>query len=148
MNRDKHRGRLEGMKKHDSYSPFLHTFFLSFCRLGAGRFVFVNSSGDYFMDIRSFPGSPAGKESACNAGNPGSIPGSERSAGEGKGYTLQYSGLENSLLYRVHGVAKSRTGLSHFHFHFRGYMWFIRTICLDFSFSFSPHFCFSNQLTS
>ena len=38
-----------------------------------------------------FPGSSAGKESACNAGDPGSIPGSGRSPGEGKGYPLQYS---------------------------------------------------------
>ena len=76
----------------------------------------MNSIRDYFMDISGFPGSPAGKESACNSGNPGSIPGSGRSAGEGKGYTLQYSGLENSLLYIVHGVAKSQTGLSDFTF--------------------------------
>ena len=39
----------------------------------------------------SFPGSSAGKESTCNAGDPGSIPGSGRSAGEGIGYPLQYS---------------------------------------------------------
>ena len=38
-----------------------------------------------------FPGSSAGKESACNAGDPGSIPGSRRSTGEGIGYPLQYS---------------------------------------------------------
>ena len=38
-----------------------------------------------------FPGSSAGKESACNAGDPGSIPGSGRCAGEGIGYPLQYS---------------------------------------------------------
>jgi len=38
-----------------------------------------------------FPGSSAGKESACNAGHPNSIPGSGRSPGEGIGYTLQYS---------------------------------------------------------
>ena len=38
-----------------------------------------------------FPGSSAGKESACNTGNPGSIPGSGRSSGEGTGYRLQYS---------------------------------------------------------
>ena len=38
-----------------------------------------------------FPGSSAGKESACNAGDPGSIPGSGRSPGEGIGYALQYS---------------------------------------------------------
>ena len=40
---------------------------------------------------KGFPGSSSGKESACNAGNPSSIPGSERSPGEGMGYLLQYS---------------------------------------------------------
>ena len=43
-----------------------------------------------------FPCSSAGKESACNVGDMGSIPGLGRSPGEGKGYPLQYSGLENS----------------------------------------------------
>ena len=59
----------------------------------------------------------AGKESACNAGDLGSIPGLGRSPGEGKGYPLQYSGLENSMDYIVHGVAKSRTRLRDFHFY-------------------------------
>ena len=62
-----------------------------------------------------FPHRPVGKESACNAGTIGSIPGSERSTGEGIGYPLQYSDLENSMDYTVHGVAKSRTRLSDFH---------------------------------
>ena len=62
-----------------------------------------------------FPCGSAGKESACNAGDLGSIPGLGRSPGEGKGYPLQYSGLENSKDYIVHGVT-SRTWLSHFHF--------------------------------
>ena len=44
-----------------------------------------------------FPGGSDGKESACNAGDLGLIPGSERSPGEGNGYPLQYSYLENSL---------------------------------------------------
>ena len=44
-----------------------------------------------------FPGGSAGKESACNVGDLGSIPGLGRSPGEGKGYPLQYSGLENSM---------------------------------------------------
>ena len=57
----------------------------------------------------SFPGSSASKESTCNAGDPSSIPGTGRSDGEGKGYLLQYSGLENSMDYTVHGVAKSWT---------------------------------------
>ena len=46
-----------------------------------------------------FPDSSVGKESICNAGDPGSIPGMGRSPGEGKGYPLQYSGLENSMDY-------------------------------------------------
>ena len=45
----------------------------------------------------SFPGGSDGKESACNSGDPGSIPGSERSPGEGNGYPLQYSRLENFM---------------------------------------------------
>ena len=104
-----------------------------------------------------FPGGSAGKESACNAGDFGSIPGLGRSTGEGIGYppqysrvslvgqlvknppamwetwvwslgwedplergkySLQYSGLENSMDCIVHGVAKSRTWLSHSHFYF------------------------------
>ena len=44
-----------------------------------------------------FPGSSAGKESACSAGELGLIPGLRRSLGEGSGYPLQYSGLENSM---------------------------------------------------
>ena len=63
-----------------------------------------------------FPDSSVGKESACNAGDPGSIPGLGRSAGEGKGYPLQYSGLENSMKYTIHGVTKNWTQLSDFHF--------------------------------
>ena len=58
-----------------------------------------------------FPDSSVGKDSACNAGDPGSISGSGRSPEEGKGYPLQYSGLENSMDCIVHGVAKSRTRL-------------------------------------
>ena len=58
---------------------------------------------------RNFPDISVGKESACNAGDPSSIPGLGRSAGEGKGYPLQYSGLENSMGCIVHGVAKSQT---------------------------------------
>ena len=105
-----------------------------------------------------FPGSSAGKESTCNVGDTGSIPGSGRSPGEGIGYALQYSwaslvaqlvknppamletwvqipglgrspgegnsyplqysGLENSMDCIAHGVAKSWTRLSNFHFHF------------------------------
>ena len=57
----------------------------------------------------------AGKESACSVGDLRSIHGVGRSPGEGKGYPLQYSGLENSMDCVVHGVAKSQTLLSDFH---------------------------------
>ena len=66
-------------------------------------------------------GSPcgsAGKESACNVGDLGLIPGLGRSPREGKDYPLQYSCLENSMDPTVHGVAKSQTRLSDFYFHF------------------------------
>ena len=53
--------------------------------------------------------SSAGKESTCNAEDLGLIPGLGRSPGEGKGYPLQYSGLENFMDCMVHGVAKSQT---------------------------------------
>ena len=53
-------------------------------------------------------------KAVCNVGNLGSIPGVRRSPGEGNGYSLQYSGLENSVDCLVHGVTKSRTQLSNF----------------------------------
>ena len=58
------------------------------------------------------------KISSHNAGDPDLVPGSGRSFGEGIGYPLQYSGLENFTDCIVHGVAKSLTRLSDFHFHF------------------------------
>ena len=61
------------------------------------------------------------KESACNVGDLGSIPGLGRSPGEGEGYPFQCSGLENSLDCIVHGVTKSWTRLRDFHFHFQGF---------------------------
>ena len=58
------------------------------------------------IDMWSFYGGSAGKESTCNAGDLGSIPGLGRSPGEGKG-PLWYSGVEKSMDRIVHGVAKS-----------------------------------------
>ena len=55
-----------------------------------------------------FPCGSAGKESTCSAGGLGSIPGLGRSPGEGKGYPLQYSGLENSMGCTVHGSQRIR----------------------------------------
>ena len=53
-----------------------------------------------------FPGGSDGKESACNAGDLGSVPGLGRYPGEGKGYPLQYSGLENSTDCKVYGIVE------------------------------------------
>ena len=53
-----------------------------------------------------------GKESTCNVGDQGSIPGLGRLPGEGKGDPIQYSGLENSMDYIVHGVAELDTTVS------------------------------------
>ena len=62
-----------------------------------------------------FPSGSSSKESACNVGDLGSIPGLGRSPAERKGYLLHYSGLENSMDCIVHRVAKSQTWLSNFH---------------------------------
>ena len=69
------------------------------------------------MGPLGFSGGSDGKESACNAGDPGSIPGLERSPGEGNGNPLQYACLENPIdrgVWRatVHGVTKVWTRLS------------------------------------
>ena len=74
------------------------------------------------IPYQGFPGGSAGKESAHNAEDLGSILGLGRFPGEEKGYPLQYSGLENSMDCIVYGIAKSWTQLSDFHcliiFHF------------------------------
>ena len=85
--------------------------------LGAKIFFTTINNQDFLNCITpllnwGFPG----KETAYNAGDPHSIPGLRRSPGEGIGYPLQCSGLENSMGYTVHGVTKSQTQLSHFHF--------------------------------
>ena len=56
-----------------------------------------------------FRGGSAGKESACNVGDLGSIPGLGTSLGEGKGYPLQDSGLENSMNRKAHGITELDT---------------------------------------
>ena len=66
--------------------------------------------------VLGFPGGSAGKESACNVGDLGSVPELGRSPEEGEGYSLQSSGLENPIDCIVHGVAKSRRRLGDFPF--------------------------------
>ena len=66
--------------------------------------------------MKYFPDCSVGKEAVCNAGDPNSISGLERSAGEGIGYPFQDSSLETSMDCIVHGVAKSWTKLRDFQF--------------------------------
>ena len=78
--------------------------------------------------MKHVPCGSDGKESACNAGDPGSISRSGRSPGEGHGNPLQYSYLETSMdrrvwQARVHGVAKSWTGLNDYTFTFHVKCW-------------------------
>ena len=62
-----------------------------------------------YIDSEGFPHSSVSKESGCNAGEPSSIPGLGRAPGEGKGYPLQYYGLENSMDCIVHGCKELDT---------------------------------------
>ena len=85
------------------------------CRADHGLTLFC------FGSNVSFPGSSDGKESACTAGDPVSIPGSGRSPGEGNDNPLQCSFLENPMdrgawWATIHGVAKNQTGLNDPHF--------------------------------
>ena len=89
--------------------------------IGLTRWIFVSKIMSLLFNMLSrlvmgFPCGLAGKESTCNTGDLGLIPGLGRSLGEGKGYPLHYSGLENSMDWIVHGVKKSQTRLSDFHF--------------------------------
>ena len=79
------------------------------------RFIYFSLRGP--ARSGGFPSGSAHKESACIMGDLGSIPGLGRSPGEGNSYPLQYADLEN-WSYIVHGVTKSQTRLSDFHFHF------------------------------
>ena len=66
--------------------------------VAARRFFYLLSVfAGVLLDLKGFPGGSNGKESACNVGDPGSIPGSRRSPGKGNGNPLEYSCLENSM---------------------------------------------------
>ena len=81
------------------------------------RILSINFLYGKLVNYMGFPCGSAGKESSCNVGDLGLIPGLGRSPGEGIGYPLQYSALENSMDCIVHGVAKSQTLLIDFHIH-------------------------------
>ena len=103
-----------GALEPHSMQPFLIGFFHLIMCISCSFAPFHGFIARFFFE--SFSCGSAGKESTCNAGDPGLAPGWGRSLGEGKGYTLQYSGLENSMDCIVHRVPKSQTQLSSFHF--------------------------------
>ena len=82
---------------HGMYLPMVHISLL--CRTNLLNFACLGDPWLFFFSSLSglFPGGSEGKASACNAGDPGSIPGSGRSPGEGNGNPLQYSCLENPM---------------------------------------------------
>ena len=100
-----------------------------------------------YFEVSGFPGGSAGKESASNVGDLGSISGLGRSPEERNGYPFQYSGLENYMDCIVHGVSKSQTPWSHFHFHLASFLWkspWALIICPQWSFSSECH-CVCSQ---
>ena len=97
-------GRTEGVQFCACES--LNSFWTTKLRCWIDHWYNVN-----FRREVGFPAGSAGKESTCNVGDLGSIPGLGWSPGEGNGYPLQYSGLENSMDCIVHGVAKGQTWL-------------------------------------
>ena len=86
--------------------PCIGRWILNHCTTRVVQVIFFEAPLRYIM---GFPGISAGKESACNPGDSSSIPVLGRSAVEGIGYPLQYSGLENSMDCIVHGVTESDT---------------------------------------
>ena len=92
--------------------------------------LMISGVHSLFMD---FPCGSAGKKSTCNVGDPGSTPGLRITAGEGKSYPLQYSGLENFMDCIVHGITKSQTQLSNFHFTSLNYQFALSKCCCSVS---------------
>ena len=113
----------------DSYSSFHHwkLFHMGSCVLLTSlHLLIIFKAFHYFLTLQDdlhhladFPCGSSGKESACNVEDLGSIPGLERSPGKGKGYPLQFSGLENSMHYSPGGCKESdmteQLSLSLFH---------------------------------
>ena len=105
--------RSEWLSPDDKFMDFfsLFIFFYSLCNFYSEHgWLFKKFCINIYVHYRKvyishegFLGGSAGKECACNVGDLGSTPGLGRSPGEGKGYPLQYSGLENSMVYSPWG---------------------------------------------
>ena len=97
--------------QEDHYLDFFIFFFFS-SYVSSASFLRMGICHCWVLSASGFPSGSDGKGFACNAGDPGSMPGSGRSPGEGNGNPLQYSCLENSMdrgawWAPAHGVAKS-----------------------------------------
>ena len=89
-----------------------HSYMTTGKTIALTRWTFVGKVMSLLFNMLSrlgFPCGSAGKESTCNEGDLGLTPGLGRSLREGKGYPLQYSGLENPMGSVVHGITKSQT---------------------------------------
>ena len=120
-----HRGRLDGAAS-DAACSF--TICRAFAHSQAGSGCVTSTDNMWSLPSRGFPRSSVGKESTCNAGDLGSMPGLGRSPGEGNGNPFQYPCLENSVdrgVWQaiVHGVAKSQTWLSEKHTFFNSHFY-------------------------
>ena len=93
------------------YIPQLPT--LTKCWHPSNKIIILTTTSSGSCSLPSFPGGSDGKESVCNAGDLGLIPGSRRSPGEGNGYPLQYSCLENPTdreAWWLHSIGSQRVG--------------------------------------
>ena len=114
------KGEYESMEIHANFIYTYKLYIFTYI-----NYIYIYIYINYIYIYIGFPGGSDGKEIACNAGDPGSIPG-ERSSGEENDYTIQYSCLENSMdreAWRatVYGMAKSWSSLSDCHFHLLGF---------------------------
>ena len=114
---------MKKLNSHLTHQSEIFSWYLSFykhCIWGILANSHPHNIGQQWCFVISlllgFPGGSAGNESAFSAGDLGLIPGLGGSPGEGKGYPLQYSGLENSMDCTVHEVTNSWTRLGNFHF--------------------------------
>ena len=119
-----------------------------FCKNSVWYWLYqvTSSSRQFILTDKStgFLGGSVVNNLPANAGDIGSSPGSRRSPGEGNGNPLQYSSLENSMgrgswEATVHGVTKSRTWLSHYHFHFQAPISSVQFSCSVVPDSLRPH---------
>ena len=123
--------KFQGQRSLEGYSPWgcktqtrlsTHTHTRTHLILPYPQPLAIPNLQSVFMDL-VFPGSSTGKESTCNAEDLGSTPGLGRSPGEGNGYPLQYSGLENSMDCIVHGGHKELIYLYGFTYSRHSYKW-------------------------